>query len=293
MRRHVHWIILLIAVPVSYVVLMFAVQALMAAAAEEPGSARIWLGLAGIVALLAAVVVPIVLLIRAIIQMRRTFRRAQRSKGRYTKAEQQQLAAATDAAGWWEHARRVRGQLLAKEVPAAQQQWDVVPYPDERFFAALPITYARYYGTDVTYGQSSTVAIGHPAFVIGAFAVTAIANANARSRAATLAAAQWREWQQTMVYVTNRRLVVHAAGQWLSFDYDAVSAVYPDVGANALVCQFDRAEPMLLSGPAAPVAAIFTVLRTHGVDGVRDHPGLQPLDQPAAAPTLAPIGRRV
>ncbi|MEJ1090467.1 hypothetical protein [Microbacterium istanbulense] len=292
MRRHVHWIALLLAAPLTYVVVMLVVEWLDSVRAEARGDAIVWLTLSIGVALVVAVVAPVVLLIRSIVQMRRTFRRSQRAKGRFTAFERRQLDAATDAAAWWEYARRLRGQVLNRQVPESQQQWDVVPYEGERFFACLPLTYARYYGKDVGYTTSGMVAVGSPAFVVGAFAVSAIANASARSRAAKEAAPQWREWQQTTAYVTNHRIVTYVNGEWLTFEYGAISALYPDVASNALVCQFGSTEPLLLSGPATPVAAVVAVLQTHGLDGVRDHPGLQELARPAATPSLPPVGRR-
>lgn len=292
MRRHVHWLALLLAVPVSYVVLMLVVVALNGLTADAAPSARPWLALAQLVALVAAVVVPLVLLIRSIVQMRRTYRRAQRAKGKYTRWEQAQLAERTDAAAWWSYARDTRTRLIERRVPESQQQWDVVPYEGERFFAYLPLTYARYYGADVGYTQASTVAVGHPAFVAGVFAISAIANASARSRAAAQSLPQWREWQQVTAYVTNRRIVTFANGRWLSFDYGAIAAVYPDASARALVMQFDSTEPLLLTGPAAPMAAVIAVMQTHGLDAVRDHPGLRALDVQAEQPTLPPVGKR-
>jgi len=293
MRRHLHWILLLTAVPVSYVLLMLVVQALSAAGRDATDSgARVWLALAQLVALAAAVVVPIVLLIRSIVQMTRTYRRAQRAKGRFTKREQSMLDRGRSASDAWERARAARSALLDHRVPASIQQWDIVPYADEVFFARSQLTYARYYGRDVMYSQSSTVALGNPAFVVGALAVTAISNASARSRAAAEATPQWREWQSSAVYVSNRRLAVHAGGRWLSFDYAAMTAVYPEVAAATLICQFADAEPLLLSGDDAALAAVFTVLQTHGLDALRRHPSLHALDREAALPDLPPVGRR-
>ncbi|MFT4259886.1 MAG: hypothetical protein QM568_09705 [Microbacterium sp.] len=295
MRRHLHWILLLLAVPISYVLIMLVVQWLSglvadATAAGDDGG-RLGLNLAGLAALVAALVVPLVLLIRAIVQMRRTYRRAQRAKGRFTAYEQSMLDRGRYAADAWERARTARTALLAHEIPPSVQQWDVVPYAGEVFFAQVPLTYARYYGRDVSYAQTSAVALGNPAFVVGALAVTAISNASARSRAAAQSAPQWREWQTSSVYISNRRFAVHAGGQWLSFDYSAMTAVFPEAAASTLVCQFHSAAPLLLAGDDAALACVFAVLQTHGVDALRRHPSLQILDQPAAQPTLPPIGR--
>lgn len=84
MKRHMHWLILLIAAPLAYVLLMLGVQAMSRAASGADGGTAVGLGWAQLALLLAAVVVPIVLVIRAIVQMVRTYRRAQRAKGRFT-----------------------------------------------------------------------------------------------------------------------------------------------------------------------------------------------------------------
>lgn len=288
MRRHVHWITLLAGAAVAFFLLTWLSQlAASGVTRQTPNVGPVLLAMA---LFCAAIVVPIVLIIRAIVQLSRTHRRAQRAKGRFTDREQRILARGRHAAGAWEHARGVRRDLLAQRVPGAMDQWDVVPVPGERFFARLVLTHARYYGRDVGYHQTSAFAFGRPAFVLGVLAVTAISNAAARSRAAAQSAPQWREWQTSTVYVTNKRLAVHAGGRWLSFDYAAMNAVYPEVAAGTLVCQFDQAEPLLLAGPEAPIAAIFTVLQTYGIEALRRHPSLQPLDHPASPPSLPPVG---
>jgi hypothetical protein len=56
-----------------------------------------------------------------------------------------------------------------------------------------------------------------------------------------------------------------------------MTAVYPEVDRWALVCQFDSTSPLLLHGPAAPAAALVTVLMTHGPEAIQQHPSLAPL----------------
>ncbi len=292
MRRHLPWILLLIAVPVSYFAIMAVHQAVYEATTGPVSSDTIGWALLRMLILLAAVAVPVVFLVCSLVSMNRTYRRARRAKGKYNKYEKLMLANAQHGADAWEFARSVRTDLLAQRIPPTIQQWDVVPRAGEQFFARLNLTYARYYGQDLGYTQSSAFAFGRPAFVVGVLAVSAIANAAARSKAAAQSAPQWREWQTTAVYVTNHRLVAHAGGQWLSFDYAAMTAVYPEVDSSTLVCQFEASEPMLLSGDEAAIASVFTVMQTHGVEGLRGHPALQRLDHAAAAPSLPPVGRR-
>lgn len=292
MRRHLTWILLLAAVPASYFAIMAIHQAVYEATSGATPSESIGWTLVRMVILLAAVVAPLVFLVCALTAMTRTYRRARRARGRYTKYERHMLGQARHAADAWERARRIRADLLAQRVPPVMEQWEVVPYLGEQFFARLTPDYARYYGQDVAYQQSSTMAFGRPAFVVGVLAASAIANAAARSKAAARAAPQWREWQPVVAYVTNRRLAVHAGGQWLSFDYAAMTAVYPEVESSTLVCQFGNSEPLLLRGDEAAIAAVFTVMQTHGLPGLQGHPALQPLNQPAAEPALPPLGRR-
>ena len=292
MRRHLTWIILLVLAPVLYVLSMLAVAAAgdLAAESGDSGAAIGW-AFAQLGMLLVAVAAPVTLIILSVVHMRRTFRRAQRARGRFTRAEQATLAQAQRSAEAWEHARAVRSALLARRVPGEISQWNVVPYEGETFFAEVPLTYARYYGQDVAYQQGSTLAVGSPGFVVGALAVTAMSNAAARSRAAAASVPQWREWQVSQVYLTNRRIVAGVGGRWLSFDYSAMTAVYPELGSATLVCQFDSAEPLLLSGDAAALAAVLAVMQTRGPDGVRDHPGLQLLNVSAPEPSLPPVGK--
>lgn len=292
MRRHLRWILLLVAVPVSYFAIMAVHQAVYTATTGPVSSDTIGWALLRLLILLAAVAVPVVFLVCSLVSMNRTYRRARRAQGKYNKYEKFMLGNAQRAADAWEFARAARTDLLAQRVPRTIQQWDVIPYAGEQFFARLDLNYSRYYGQDVGYSQSSAFAFGRPAFVIGVLAVSAIANASARSKAAAQSAPQWREWQTTVVYVSNHRLAVHANGQWLSFDYAAMTAVYPEVDASTLVCQFNSSEPLLLSGDEAAIAAVFTTMQTHGVDGLRGHPALQSLDHASPAPSLPPLGRR-
>lgn len=283
---------LLVSAPLAYLVAALLHVWARDAQSRSEGVGAAWLVFGQFLISLTALVAPIVLIILAIIEMTRVHRRARRARGRFTRSEQQQLATAHSSAAAWEHARAVRSSIMEGRMPPAlHQQWDVVPYDREIFFGHVPVTYARYYGQDVAYQQSSTIALGRPAFVVGALAVTAIANSAARSSAAKQAAPQWREWQSTGAYVTSHRIAVHVGGQWLSFDYAAMTAVYPEVASRTLVCQFASTAPMLLSGDGAVLSAVIAVAQAYGLDAARDHPALAPLNQPAAEPALPPIGR--
>lgn len=290
-RPHLKWIVLLACAPLSFFAAMLLFVWVQQARSNAEGGVAPGILVVQLLLLLLAVGVPIWMLVWSIVEMTRVHRRAQRAKGRFTRLEQDQLAAAGNSAAAWEHARTVRSSIMAGRMPPAlPAQWDLVPYPGEVFFGHVPVTYARYYGQDVTYQQSSTMAMGRPAFIVGALAVTAIANAAARSRAAQQAAIQWREWQNTGAYVTSHRIAVHANGEWLSFDHAAMTAVYPEVAARTLVCQFSSTSPLLLSGDGSVLGAVIAVAQAYGRDAVGAHPALAALDHPAPEPALPPIG---
>ncbi|MFB7894359.1 hypothetical protein ACFC1I_19310 [Microbacterium sp. NPDC056044] len=281
MRRHLRWIIPLVLAPVVYVVCALAVTTLANSASPSDLGAELAVLALGAVAFVG----PIVLLIVAIVQGNRTYREGRHRRGQFTAAELAVRDETDRRQRLWIEAAEFRQQLLRHEVPPSLQQWELVPYPGEVFFHDGPMTYARYSGTDVAYTQSNTLAVGHPAFVLATLAASAIGNAASRSHAAAQAREQWREWQTTRVLVSNQRLAVLASGQWLSFDYGAMTAIYPEVQASTLVCQFTGSVPMMLQGPHAAFATVMTVFATHGEAGLAGHPQLRALD-----PILPPAG---
>lgn len=280
MRTHLRWLIPLALAPLVYVLCVWGAQVITAPARDASSAVTIPPGaaLGGLGLLVLGAAVPLILLVIALGQGISVHRRARRRKGHFTRAELSQMGEKQAHAQAWENARAFRRTLLSGNVPASVDQWNVPPYAGERFFAAVPMTYARYYGQDVHYSSGGGFAYGHPAFVIGAMAVSGIANGIARSNARAQAAEQWRDWQTAHVLVSNRRLVVNASGRWLSFDYGAITAVFPEVRELTLVCQFPDSSPLLLQGSHSPLAAIMTTFATHGRDGLARHPSLLALD---------------
>ncbi|MFT2815897.1 hypothetical protein [Leifsonia sp. A12D58] len=178
----------------------------------------------------------------------------------------------------WNAAGALRASLLRREVPPTVQMWDVVPEPGEVFFFDVPVEYERYYGQDVAYNSGGGFFIGPPAFVVAGLAVNSMANAARRRNAEAAARSQWREWQQVRLLVTNHRLICLANGQWMSFHYSAMTAVYPEVREWALVCEFGvMSPPLRIRGTNAPIAAVMTVFGTRGLEAVAQHPSLQSL----------------
>lgn len=277
--RHLRWLIPLLLVPLTYFGCSAGVSWL---SAREPVNSEpeVWVVIATLVLVLSAFVLPIVAFVVFVVQAVRTYRGWRRSRGRYTKAEQLVIDRHREDATAWNFAVGLRRSLVNQQVPTSiERPWDIVPYPDEVFFLDVPAQYARYYGQDVTYTQSSPLAIGSPAFVVGVLAASAISNGGARRAAQRQAAEQWREHQNVRVIVSNRRLICVVRGQPLTFDYAAMVGVYPEVQHRTLVCQFGSTEPLMLSGPHVPGMAVLTTMMTLGEDALGRHPKMQVLEQ--------------
>ncbi len=85
------------------------------------------------------------------------------------------------------------------------------------------------------------------------------------------------------------RLAVLAGGQWLSFDYGAMTAIYPEIQRNPGV-PVRGAVPMMLQGPHSTFATVMTVFATHGEAALANHPQLRALDPVNQPPSHAPQG---
>lgn len=275
-RRHLRWIIPLVLGPAGYVGFLFAGSALTRASGGSDGN--LGLSIAALVMLLLALATPVVALVFFLVGAIRTFNEwrwhRRHATGKLTPAELAERDRADHLAASWKSARQLRAQLARREVPPQIQIWNVVPNAGETFFFDTTASYARFYGQDVSYTRSGGYFFGHPLFVVAGVSLSAAGNAARRSSAGAAAQAQWREHQSVRLLVSNQRLVCNVNGQWLSFYYSAITAVYPEVNRWALVCQFDSTSPLLLHGPDVPMAALITVLMTHGPVAIENHPSL-------------------
>lgn len=275
MRRHLRWIIPVLCVPVVYLGGGFALHEVTRQPEFQASVGLGWLAIGIILFTGAGIVTAVVLTVRGGVK---TFRDWRRSHGHYSRAERAQRALQAHAELAWNEAARLRSSLIRREMPPVVSVWDLVLEPGEAIFYDLPITYERYYGQAVSYSQSSGFFFGHPGFVLAGLAATSIGNAARRSSAEAQSRTQWRDWQQTRLLITNRRLVCLVNGQWMKFDFGAMVAVYPEIHNWALVCEFSGAPgPLRLSGPNAPIAAVMTIHATHGIGALIRHPSLQPL----------------
>lgn len=275
-RRHLRWAIPLALGLVSLGAVGFASSSTVGADDTNNALASLGLTLCAILALLIASTFFLVGAIRTLAEWRRARRHA---AGRFTAVERAKLAWADQFAAGWESARRLRSALIRREIPEQIQVWDVVPNAGEAFFADGAASYARYYGQDVPYTQTGSFFFGHPLFVAAGISLSAATNAARRSNAEAAAHAQWREHQTVRLLVSNQRLMCNVNGQWLSFYYDAIAAVYPEIRQWTLVCQFHSTSPLLLHGASAPTAALIAVLMSHGHHAVEHHPSLLPLSE--------------
>lgn len=280
LRRHLRWAVPLISAPVIYVGAMLG-SSWISQGVEDKSLTVGWTLLAMALLLLAGVA-PLVALAYSVVGGYKAFRFWRRAHGHYTKAEAVTVQRQISSAQAWEYARSLQVSLSRREIPEAIHIWDVVASPGEVFFLDVPADYARHYGMDVSYSQSSGFYFGRPAFVMAGLGISAMSNAARRNAAANQAAAQWRERQPCRLVVSNQRLLCQVGGRWLSFYFSRVTAVYPEVQDWSLITQYDSTSPLLLSGVHVPAAALLTVLATQGPQAVTAHPSLQKLGNGSA-----------
>ncbi len=282
LRRHVRWILPLLVGVLAYVTLL-PLSSMLSTLVDPNDPADVGTAFAALGVLALALLIPLVASIFVIVGAVRAFgewrRDRRRATGKFNRAERVAHARHEQGARAWQSSIHLRQALTRHEVPPPVRVWDVVPAADEVFFADTAATYARYYGQDVSYTQSGGFFFGHPLFVAAGLAVTAAGNSARRSAAEASAREQWREHQTVRLVVSNRRLICNVGGQWLSFWYSDMTAVYPEVEQWSLICQFGSTSPLLLTGLEVPSAALITVLMTHGPAAVAEHPSLQALSR--------------
>jgi hypothetical protein len=148
----------------------------------------------------------------------------------------------------------------------------------ETAYFSATASYARLYGGDGSYSTTGLLALGSPAFMLGAFAASGYINHRRKAAARRDAQQRWRDSQRVGLIGTSRRLLVSTAERgWLSFDYGAITEFYPDVQSCALTLGFGtRCSPLLLSGPPV-LAACLLVSAAVAPDSWPHDPRLAPL----------------
>ena len=192
-------------------------------------------------------------------------------------AESRELERREELTDSQEHARAVARGLALGGAFDLGRPWDVAIDANEQVLADGSSDYARYYSEDV-----------HPLLpgtgvIEGSGGASAGLDAAPMERRRRLWARgqpdlQWRENQSVRALVTQRRVLVQRNDlHWLSFHYDAIVAIRPELPAGVLILEFESASPLRLAGPASAVTAVAAVYALFGAEGLRDHPGLEPL----------------
>lgn len=291
-RKHLEWAVPLLLIPLS--IIIFSVIAIMAMPSSE-GPGVIWLC---VVAVICAVVAPIVFLIWTIVGAQKTYRSSRmfwrkmqkRNERLARRMEQRILAeggprcdaeartlARSQASRWC--ATLMNGGGLSRF-----ENFNLNLEPGEELFDQYRAKYARFYGQNVTYQTGGVFAMGSPLFVAGAMIGSAVGNSNARARAQRMAAAQWREIQYVDVLVTDRRLIIPVGGRTLSFYFNAVTAFFPAIDAMTLTLDFgDRTEPLQLFSPNTAATSVLIVRQLQGPEALRVHPEIKPISERAIA----------
>lgn len=163
---------------------------------------------------------------------------------------------------WWDYARGAAAGMLEGTLPPPVQVYGPVLRRGESAYFSATANYARLYGGDGSYTTTGLLALGSPAFMIGAFTASGYMNHRRKAAARRDAQLRWRESQRVGLVGTSDRLLVNTAAQgWMTFDYGAITEYYPDVQNHSLTLGFgDQGAPLLLSGPPVLAACLLVGL---------------------------------
>ncbi|WP_366181434.1 hypothetical protein ABXS69_05045 [Actinomyces timonensis] len=197
--------------------------------------------------------------------------------GHPSAAESRELEWRAGLAASQDQARAVARGLAMGGTFDLGRPWDVAIDTNEQVLADCSSDYARYYSEDARPLQPGTGVVGGPGGASSGLDATPTAQRR-RPWARGSQGYQWRENQSVRALVTQRRVLVQRNDlHWLSFHYDAIVAIRPQLPAGVLILEFESASPLRLAGPASAVTAVAAVYALFGARGLRDHPGLEPL----------------
>ncbi|HET9658074.1 MAG TPA: hypothetical protein VFP72_22160 [Kineosporiaceae bacterium] len=278
--RHRGWVQWLVAAGLLYPLPGLAAQVLPADLDKRNPD----LALLILVVLLAIILACWASLLLAVRGGYRSWRAMRRSQGHYTKRERvrrdRSLAVAAHeqaARDRWDEACRLTRRLAAGQPPAPLTAWGIVLRPGESVLLDGDAQYARWYGGGGAYTHVNGIYWGSLPFMAFGYGLTAAVNSSRRRAAAADALVCWREHQTVRVLVTDQRLLCLVQERWLTFDYTAATAFYPEPANWSLVFDFASAAPLRLGGVLAPAIAVLAVWAVHGADALPRHPALEPL----------------
>ncbi|WP_125898895.1 hypothetical protein [Actinomyces gaoshouyii] len=216
-------------------------------------------------------------LIRLAGLLRRAWRAHRFHSGHPNAAESQALEWHAGLVASQEQARAVARGLALGGAFDLGRPWDVAIDANEQVLADCPSEYARYYSEKAHPLPPGTGVGGGSGGASAGLDAVPLAQRHrlwTRSRPRH----QWRENQSVRALVTQRRVLVQRNDlHWLSFHYDAIVAIRPQLPAGELILEFESVSPLRLAGPASAVTAVAAVYALFGAKGLRDHPGLEPL----------------
>lgn len=165
----------------------------------------------------------------------------------------------TEPEVWWDYARSAAAAFLRRSAPPEIQVFGPVFNPGEYAFFHGQAQYARMYGGDGAYSTTGMLALGSPAFTVGALAASGYVNHRRKVRAQREAMVQWRDHQAIGVIGTNQRLLLNIAQfGWMPVYFGTISEFYPDLTSWSLTMRFAGSSPVQLVGPVVPVTAVLT-----------------------------------
>lgn len=174
--------------------------------------------------------------------------------------------------------RALADALQIDQPPAPLTVWGLVMAPGESAYLDVPVHYSRFSGRDVLHRRAGAYFLGGGSGAAFAAGCLMLGDSISEARAVRAAAPRWRHGQQTRAVLTNRRLLVLADNEWVEFAYSQVKAFYPDPWAWRVVLEFaGTCAPVCLTGPDTPSVMAYLCWALHGAQGLRTHPGLQPL----------------
>lgn len=273
MARHRSWILPVVGLTVSP---MVGILLSVLLTNIEGTGLRFLVSAVGFLLLVVVPLVCLVLLIRALWALyqdtprRRRARDMQNSRRMTSQGGPETHEAARMAA--LERGARMYSSLLRGESLPTVQNFRTPTAPDESVHLEFRGGYSRFYGMTVEHSTGSTFALGRPAFVAGALIAGTLINRHRRSAAEREAADQWRELQYCQMLVTSHRLIAEAGGQWLSFYYGAVTAVYISEPHMTMVLEFQDTEPLKVMSPDIAALSVHVVSALWGEEGLREHP---------------------
>ncbi|GAA3586247.1 hypothetical protein GCM10022198_06970 [Klugiella xanthotipulae] len=143
--------------------------------------------------------------------------------------------------------------------------------PEEVFHYETTLFHSRFTGNVFTDGNQEDDDSAFPAFVRAGLTV-GDAHSPAAIDALHLSDAErgliggWRQPQPVRVIVTDERVLCLVEGEWTSIRFDDMAVLYPSPERRGFIAEMRTDLPVLLSGPTAPILAVWVIYLTQGAE---------------------------